>query len=125
MQKNWLLLCFYAFLLAACTENNDFKFSDHTTATPSDSLIDVYAPMSGATLPRNTPFIFEYEVVRGKKGAYVKIQVDNQVPVTVHKTSGQHQIDGLAAGPHTISITEYTKEGKPTGGYTAVNVTMH
>ena len=110
-------------LFVACSET-DFNIPDPGSMGIPDSLIEVYSPVSGATLPADTDFVLDFAVVRGNKGAYVKLRVDKMRSVTLAKISGKHHIDGLPAGPHTIALVEYTHDGRRTGGETIINVIM-
>lgn len=121
----WLTGCCLALLLGACSES-DLNIPDaHKVGIGApESLLEIYAPESGSVLPANTPFILDYAVVRGEKGSYIKIHVDKQPPLKVAQTRARHHMDGLPAGSHTITVTEYTKDGLPTGGLATVHVIM-
>lgn len=90
----------------------------------SKPLIEVATPVSGSVLPADTPFVLEYAVVRGENGDHVTIRVDKQKPETIIRLRASHYMAPLPAGPHAITITEYTRQGRATGGQVTINITM-
>lgn len=122
MKFSWLSAC----LLLACTACSDSDLEISTVQTGEGkppSLVEIYTPNSGDTLPANTPFTLEYAVVRGGDGDYVEVQVDGQKPVKVVHIRGQHLVPGLPPGRHTIAVKEFDSHGRPTGGRTSVIIT--
>lgn len=114
-----------ACLFLFCTACSDSDLEISAIQTGSDkppSLVEIYSPNSGETLPADTPFTLEFAVVRGADGDYVEVQVDKQKPVKVAHTRGQHLVPGLPPGQHTIAVKEFDRRGKPTGGRTAVTI---
>ncbi len=110
-------------LFVACSDA-DLNIPDPKSMGIADSLIEVYAPVTGSILPADTGFVLDFAVVRGSQGAYIKLRIDKQRPVILNSLSGKHRIDGLPAGPHTLVITEYAADGRPTGGQVLINVVM-
>lgn len=117
------LAMFLSLLFVACSDG-DLNIPDAKSMGIPDSLIEVYSPVSGSTLPANTDFVLEFAVVRGHEGAYVKLHIDKMRPVTLAKISGKHYINGLPAGPHTLTLVEYAHDGQPTGGEATINIIM-
>lgn len=111
-------------LLTACESNNDFNIPDRHSLGISQPLIEIYAPLGNASLPANTPFIIDYAVLRSEEGHHVDIRIDNKTPVSVFKLQGKHRIRGLPAGDHDIQMTEYTRDGRLTGGKITLHLTM-
>lgn len=110
-------------LLGACSSENDLDFPNIEIPLP-EALLEIYYPYNGATLAANQSFTLKYDVVRGDTGAYVKIQINDEVPAIINKTSGQHHIEALPPGTHSISLTEYTKSDVATGGFVVIHITM-
>lgn len=111
-------------ILSACSpSDNDLKFATPDIPVP-EALMEIYSPTNGSVLPANTPFVLEYDVVRGAKGRYVEIQIDKQQPALINQTYGKHFIDALPAGSHTITLTEFSQQGEPTGGFAVIHITM-
>lgn len=100
---------------SACSsdENLDFQIDNNGLPTP---LIEIYAPIDGSVIAADTDLVVDYEVVRGKRGAYVDIRVDKQKPMHVKSLKSRHRIQGLAPGSHTLVIVERTANGEMTGG---------
>ena len=88
----------------------------------SKTLVAIHSPENGSILSQNKPFIIHYEVLRGIKTSYVKIQVDKTVPITVLKIKGRHHIDALSEGSHTIIVSEYRSDGKPSGSQAIIRI---
>ena len=113
-----LLLC----LLVACTDSApDIDLSQNIDAD-LPPLAEIYTPLNGDTLPANTAFSLDYEVVRGSNGVYVEIHVDKNAPEKVVGTSGRHRVEGLSPGKHRLSVIEFDKRGKPTGAHASVSI---
>lgn len=123
MKNGWLILTLSIPLLFACSES-DINIPSKEYFEQPKTLVEIYSPINGSVLPQNTPFILEYEVIRGQKGGYIKIQVDKMRPVTIARIKGQHHIDGLPAGSHTIKISDYGKNKKRGEGQAIINITM-
>ena len=107
----------------ACTDS-DLNIPDRNSLGISHPLIVINEPAGDAILPADTPFTLDYTILRSEDGHHVKIRIDNKRPETVIRLSGKHQIRGLPAGAHRIRITEYTKDGRETGGDITLNITM-
>jgi hypothetical protein len=119
----WYFILFLSLVMLGCKEPNPgINISSDIDADLSP-LAEIYAPEDGATLAANQPFAFDYAVVRGSKGAYVEIQVDQDAPSRVVRLSGRHFIHGLAPGKHRLSVIEYDNKGQPTGARAAINIT--
>jgi len=114
---------FSALLLSACTDA-DINIPDRDSLGMSNPLIEIYAPLSGSTLPADTDFVLDYAILRSEDGHHIKIRVDKKRPVSVHKLRGKHRMKGLPAGEHRIEIVEYTKDGRKTGGKITLQLTM-
>jgi hypothetical protein len=118
---------FAAGLLLACAACSDSELEISAVQTGDGkppSLVEIYTPNSGDTLPADTPFTLEFAVVRGGGGDYVEVQVDKKKPVKVAHTRGHHLVPGLPPGPHTIAVKEFDQHGQPTGGRTSVTITV-
>ena len=88
----------------------------------SKTLVAIHSPENGSTFSQNKPFIIDYEVLRGIKTSYVKIQVDKTTPTTVLNIKGRHHIDALPEGSHTIIVSEYRSDGKPSGSQAIIRI---
>lgn len=119
-----LIAILASFLFLVACSDTDLNIPAPKSMGMSEPLIEVYTPVTGSILPADTDFVLGFAVVRGRKGAYIKLRIDKRRPVTLNILSGKHHIDGLPAGPHTITITEYTNDGRPTGGQASINVFM-
>jgi len=109
--------------LGAC-QDADLNIPDRNSMGISQPLIEIYAPPGDAVLPADTPFTLDYAILRSAEGHHVKIRIDNEKPEMVIRLKGKHLIRGLPAGQHRIRITEYTKNGRKTGGDITLTVTM-
>ncbi len=123
MLKRWPVLLLSALFLGACFDN-DLKILDRNSLGISQPLIEIYSPLGNASLPANTPFVIDYAVLRSENGHHVKIRINEQRPVTVVKRRGKHRVKGLPAGEHRIQITEYSREGRETGGHIILRLSM-
>ena len=54
----------------------------------------------------------------------MKIQVDKTIPITVARIKGEHHIDGLSEGTHTILVSEYQGDDKPSGSQAMIKALM-
>ena len=122
--STFLFIVATTLLLAACESNNDINIPDRNSLGISQPLIEIYAPSSNDSLPADTPFIIDYAVLRSKDGHHVDFRIDNKKPVSVFKRQGKHRIQGLPAGKHRIQLTEYTRDGRLTGGMITLHLTM-
>ncbi len=118
------LIIFLSVLLVTACGDTDITISTRGDAEAPDSLIEVYAPISGAVLPADTPFSLEYAVLRSSNGHHVSIQVDKQKPVKVNSLKGFHRMPGLPAGAHTLRVVAHTEDGTATGGQSIIHITM-
>ena len=110
------------FFLSAC-QDNDMAFN--VPLSPQKvPILAVYSPNNGDVLAANEAFTLDYEVIRGSRGAYVAIQIDQQKPIIIYQVYGRHHIDPLPAGKHTIKIIEYTRGGEATGAQALIHLTM-
>lgn len=123
MLIRWLALIIGATWLSACTDA-DISIPNRNSLGISQPLIEIYSPPGDAVLPADTPFTLDYAILRSEEGHHVKIRIDKQKPETVIRLSGKHLIHGLPAGQHHIRITEYTRDGRKTGGDITLTVTM-
>jgi hypothetical protein len=121
--KASLLFILIFLFLAACSDS-DINIPNNQGIGFNKTLIAIYSPDNGSTLSANKPFILNYEVLRGIKTSYVKIQVDKTTPITVDKIKGKHHINALSEGIHTILISEYRSDGKPSGSQAIIKVKM-
>lgn len=121
--KFYLLFALYLLFITACSDS-DINIPDKHSIGFTQTLVAIYSPTNGATLTANKPFILNYEVLRAIKTSYVKIQVDKNNPVTVANIKGQHQINGLSKGMHTILVSEYRSNNKPSGSQAIIKVLM-
>ena len=120
----FLVLAIVLATLSACgRSDNTLNFPSPKIPVP-EALLEIYNPVNGSVLPANSPFILEYEVVRGEKGHHVKIQIDDQKPDIINEIRGRHFIEGLEPGPHTIILKEYTRQGAETGGIAIIHISM-
>ena len=119
----WLLLTLYIPIISACTDS-DINIPKNRGINFSQTLVAIYSPTSGEILTANEPFILSYEVLRAIKTSYVKIQVDKTTPVTVAKIKGKHHINALTKGIHTIRVSEYRSDGKPSGSEAIIKINM-
>ena len=106
-----LIVAFFS----ACSSDENLDFQIDNSGLPL-SLIEIYAPVDGSVIAADTDFVVDYEVVRGKRGAYVDIRVDRQEPMRVKSLKGRHRVQGLKPGSHTLLIVERAADGKKTGG---------
>lgn len=120
---HWLAACL-TLACAACSDSELEISAAQSGGGKLPALVEIYAPSSGETLPADTPFTLEYAVVRGGDGDYVEVQVDQQAPVKVAETRGHHLVPGLPPGTHTITVKEFDKHGRFTGGRTTVTITV-
>jgi hypothetical protein len=118
-----IILSFSLLLLAACTEG-EINLPDFSGVADSQPLIEIYSPLGDSSLPANTPFTIDYAVLRSSAGHHLEIRVNKRPPVLVYKQRGKHHIKGLPAGEHRIQITEYTKDGRATGGKITLRLSM-
>ena len=107
--------------LAACTDP-DINTPGKQNIGFYKTLVAIYSPANGSSLPIHNPVIVDYEVLRGIKTSYVKIQVDKTVPITVFNIKGKHHIDALSEGVHTIMVSEYRSDGKPSGSQATIKI---
>lgn len=120
-----LLASCLALLLGACSDS-ELNIHDprRVGIGAPESLLEIYAPESGSVLEANMPFILDYAVVRGDKGNHITIRIDEQRPFKVAQIQARHHMEGLPPGPHTITVTEYTKDDLPTGGQATIHIIM-
>jgi hypothetical protein len=123
-QLSIVILALFLLLLFVACSDTDLNIPNPKSMGMSEPLIEVYTPVTGSILPADTDFVLGFAVVRGREGAYIKLRIDKRRPVTLNNLSGKHHIDGLPAGPHTITITEYTHDGRLTGGQALIHVFM-
>ena len=121
--KVYLLFVLYLLFITACSDS-DINIPDKHSIGFTQTLVAIYSPTNGTTLTADQPFILNYEVLRAIKTSYVKIQVDKNIPITVANIKGQHQINGLSKGMHTILVSEYRSDNKPSGSQAIVKVLM-
>jgi len=117
------LSIFILLSFVACSDA-DINIPNKQNIGFSKTLVAIYSPTNGSILPQNKPFIVDYEVLRGIKTSYIKIQVDKTIPITVAKIKGKHHINGLSEGIHTILISEYRSDGKASGSQALIKVNM-
>ena len=108
-------------ILVSCTDS-DINIPSKQSIGFYRTLVAIHSPTNGSILPINKSIIIDYEVMRGIKTSYVKIQVDKTVPITVLKIKGRHHIDALPEGPHTIMVSEYRSDGKPSGSQAIIRI---
>lgn len=108
-------------ILVSCTDS-DLNIPSKQGIGFYRTLVAIHSPVNGSILPINKSIIIDYEVMRGIKTSYVKIQVDKTIPITVLNIKGRHHIDALAEGPHTIMVSEYRSDGKPTGSQAIIRI---
>jgi hypothetical protein len=118
-----LFFILYFLLLTACSDS-DINIPSNKGIGFNKTLIAIYSPSNGSTLSANKPFILNYEVLRGVKTSYVKIKVDKTTPITVDKIKGKHHINGLSEGIHTILVSEYRSDDKPSGSQAMIKLIM-
>ena len=121
--KTYFLFIFYCLIVTACSDS-DINIPSNQGIGFTKTLIAIYSPINGSTLPANKPFILSYEVLRGIKTSYIKIQVDKAMPITVDNIKGKHHINGLSEGAHTILISEYRSDNKPSGSNAMIKLLM-
>lgn len=121
--KTLLLLIPYILFITACSDS-DINIPSKQSIGFTKTLVAIYSPTNNFTLSANKPFILDYEVLRGVKTSYVKIQVDNTTPITVARIKGRHHINGLSEGTHTILVSEYRNDGKPSGSQAMIKLTV-
>ena len=127
MTKQALLktaICLVCLTLCACNDSPSISISDKSDIGIPDALLEIHAPINGSTLPANQPVVLDYEVIRGDKGSYIRLKVDKQKSVKIARTKGMHRIDPLPPGKHTITLTEYTAEGRKTGGHATISIVI-
>jgi hypothetical protein len=119
---NYFCLIFFILLsLTACSDSN-INIPNKQSIGFSKTLVAIYSPENGSTLSINRPVIIDYEVLRGIKTSYVKIQVDKSPPLTVVNIKGRHHINALSEGPHTIMVSEYRSDGKASGSQAVIRI---
>lgn len=121
--KVYFLFVLYLFFITACSDS-EINIPEKHSIGFTQTLVAIYSPTNGTTLTANKPFILNYEVLRAIKTSYVKIQVDKNTPITVANIKGQHQINGLSKGMHTILVSEYRSDDKPSGSQAFIKVLM-
>ena len=107
--------------LVACSDS-EINIPHKQNIGFSKTLVAIYSPENGSTLPVNKSIIINYEVLRGFKTSYVKIQVDKTTPVIVNNIKGKHHINALSAGPHTIMVSEYRSNGEASGSQATIRI---
>ena len=121
--KVYFLFIFNLLFITACSDS-DKNISGNQIIGSTNTLIAIYSPTNDATLTADKPFVLNYEVLRAIKTSYVKIQVDKKPPITVANIKAKHQINGLTKGMHTILVSEYRSNNKPTGSQAIIKVLM-
>ena len=121
--KTLLLFILYFLFITACSDS-DINIPSKQSIGFTKTLVAIYSPTNNSTLSANKPFILDYEVLRGVKTSYVKIQVDKTTPITVTKIKGRHHINGLSEGAHTILVSEYRSDDKPSGSQAMIKLTV-
>jgi hypothetical protein len=117
------LISLYIFFITACSDS-DINIPEKHSIGFNSTLVAIYSPSNGTTLTADQPFILDYEILRAIKTSYVKIQVDKNTPITVENIKGKHHINGLSKGMHTIVVSEYRSDNKPSGSQAIVKVLM-
>lgn len=117
----YYFLFFILFSITACSDSN-INIPSKQNIGFSKTLVAINYPANGSIHPRNQPLIIDYEVLRGIKTSYVKIQVDKSLPVIVKKIKGRHHINALPEGSHTIMVSEYRSDGKPSGSQSTIRI---
>ena len=120
--KSFLAISVFLFL-TSCSDS-DINIPSNQNIGFSKTLVAIYSPTNGAVLSKNKPFILDYEVIRGIKSSYVKIQIDKNKPITVTNIKARHHINGLESGAHTIFVSEYRSDDKPSGSQALIKILM-
>lgn len=118
------VLVIYCMLSVTACSDSDINIPGKQSIGFSKTLVAIYSPVTGSVLTKNKPFVINYEVIRGIKTSYVKIQVDKTMPITVARIKGKHQINGLSEGLHTILVSEYRSDGKASGSQALIKINM-
>jgi hypothetical protein len=124
MLTRWLAIPLALFLVA-CDESPEIRFPDRNSVGMSRPLIEIYEPVDDAPLPAGKPFVIDYAVLRSEDGAYVQVRIDQRKPIKIYRLKGRHQVEGLPAGKHQIRLTEFTRDGRETGGDITLKLTMY
>lgn len=122
LPKNFFLLLILPLMISCSRSDSELDFPKVGVPLP-DAVLEIYYPLNGATLVANEPFSLRYEVVRGRNGAYVKVQVNDELPEIIYKTHGGHYMEKLPSGSYAISVTEYTESDIPTGAMAIIHIT--
>jgi hypothetical protein len=123
MMTRWLAISL-TLLCVACDESPNIHFPDRNSIGLSRPLIEIYEPLGDTPLPANKPFIIDFAVLRSEDGDYLKLRVDQGKAIKIYHRHGKHQVAGLPPGKHQIRLTEYTRDGRETGGDITLKLTM-
>ena len=81
-------------------------------------------PPDGAKLDAMAQNRIDYEVNPGPRGDHIHLYVDNHEAAILRKLAGNHVLDTMAPGPHTLCIKVVNKAHVPIGVEQCVKVAV-
>ncbi len=88
----------------------------------ADASVTISSPLDGAKISRKSKIEVSYEIVPGQNGDHVHLYVDDKEAVVIRKLKGNHTVESLDPGKHTICIKIVNKGHTPIGVQACTNI---